>query len=115
MMPQVLPVCGLAAPPALLLLGPASWLDDAGHVAGCLRRAGSWSWPAQLCCCHLTPLGPLPHCRSALELWIQRNHTDPATGQALDCSQLYPNLSLRDMIQKWLVQPEVLVVEQCSD
>ncbi len=55
----------------------------------------------------------LPACRRAsLELWIARNHTDPATGQSLDCSQLYPNLSLRDMIQKWLVQPEALVIEQ---
>jgi hypothetical protein len=41
-------------------------------------------------------------------VWLHRNHTDPATGQQLDEDQLYPNLSLRDMIQKWLVQPDGL-------
>jgi hypothetical protein len=41
-------------------------------------------------------------------VWLHRNHTDPATGQQLDEDQLYPNLCLRDMIQKWLVQPDAM-------
>ncbi len=111
---RVLPAFFLAASPVSPLICPSSSLGDVGNVARCLQ-AGSCCCAAQLCCCHLTPGGLLPCRRSALEQWIQRNHTDPATGQPLDCSQLYPNLSLRDMIQKWLVQPEVLVVEQCSE
>mmetsp|Transcript_34058 Transcript_34058/g.87077 ORF Transcript_34058/g.87077 Transcript_34058/m.87077 type:complete len:338 (+) Transcript_34058:252-1265(+) len=41
--------------------------------------------------------------RPAVLQWIASHHTDPATGDLLEPPWLVPNLVLRDIIQKWLV------------
>lgn len=43
-------------------------------------------------------------CRGNIVQWIDRFGTDPATNSPLSCSQLYPNLALRDLIQGFVVQ-----------
>lgn len=41
--------------------------------------------------------------RKSITQWIQEHHSDPATHASLRNDNLYPNLTLRDMIQEWLV------------
>lgn len=53
----------------------------------------------------VTPSG-MTFNRESIQAWVEHHHTDPATGAALHSGQLYPNLTLRDLIQKWLVTPE---------
>eukprot|EP00210_Caulerpa_lentillifera_P002617 g2504.t1 len=42
--------------------------------------------------------------RKSITRWIQEHHSDPATQASLRNDNLYPNLTLRDMIQEWLVE-----------
>lgn len=43
------------------------------------------------------------HCRSVIQDVVQQTGKDPATGQPLCTTDLYPNLALRDLIQEWTV------------
>eukprot|EP00210_Caulerpa_lentillifera_P004768 g4552.t1 len=41
--------------------------------------------------------------RKSITQWIEEHHSDPATKASMKTDDLYPNLTLRDMIQEWLV------------
>lgn len=51
----------------------------------------------------VTPSG-VSYNRPAVEEWINEHHSDPASKAPLLNDHLYPNLALRDMIQRWLVE-----------
>lgn len=51
----------------------------------------------------VTPSG-VTYNRPAVEEWIDEHHSDPASKSPLLNDHLYPNLALRDMIQRWLVE-----------
>jgi len=51
----------------------------------------------------VTPSG-VCYNRPAVEEWINEHHSDPASKSPLLNDHLYPNLTLRDMIQRWLVE-----------
>ena len=48
----------------------------------------------------VTPAG-MCYDRQPLEQWLAQSGRDPATGDELSPSHLYPNLALRQMIQAW--------------
>lgn len=52
--------------------------------------------------------GGITYERAALQGWIARNGTDPATGHALSASMLYSNLNLRDQICGFFLVKEKL-------
>lgn len=52
---------------------------------------------------HTFATGGLTYDRRALEDWIRRNGTDPATGHPLASGQLYSNLNLRDQVSTRLL------------
>mmetsp|Transcript_26578 Transcript_26578/g.47292 ORF Transcript_26578/g.47292 Transcript_26578/m.47292 type:complete len:335 (-) Transcript_26578:74-1078(-) len=62
----------------------------------------------------ITPSG-ITYNRPALMQWIASHHTDPATGNVLDPSWLVPNLVMRDIIQKWLVEQPTVIMEHQLD
>lgn len=52
--------------------------------------------------------GGITYDRGALEDWIKRVGTDPATGHPLSRAQLYANLCVRDMICDYFIVRECL-------
>ncbi|GIL99438.1 hypothetical protein Vretimale_4601 [Volvox reticuliferus] len=92
-------VCRRLPPPLDLGICPADRLDAVPDVLCCPISHGVMSLPV------VAPSGTTFDYDS-IRRWAQRHNTDPVNGAPLAEGDLYPNLAMRDIVERWLRQQE---------